>query len=319
MASPARERLSPEEAPGPSTLVLYPPRTQRGTSLGRALPLGLSVLLHLAVLGLAALATLHSRRPPLRIPVQLVEVTFVDGTGGREGGGGGGAPVRPQPRLAAPAPSPAARPVSWPRPAPHVTTVPPPAPSPKPALPAAPPPPPAATELVARPAPEPTPEPAPAASPPSSAGAPAPAAAEGAGGSGGGVGTGIGTGVGSGSGSGIGNGIGSGVGDGAGDGTEGDGTGAGGSFAKVLEGPRPPYPRDALRAQWEGAVRVRVIVAPDGSAASVVVRATSGHEVLDRAAVAAVRKWRFAPARRAGQPILSRADLTVRFRLDDDE
>jgi len=47
------------------------------------------------------------------------------------------------------------------------------------------------------------------------------------------------------------------------------------------------------------------------------VRATSGREVLDDAAVKAVRRWRFSPARRAGDPIARRTELAVRFRLDE--
>ena len=124
-----------------------------------------------------------------------------------------------------------------------------------------------------------------------------------------------------GSGAGVGNGTGSGIGSGSGGGNgEGTGSGDGGTGdadLRVLDRARPPYPPAARRAGWEGAVALRVHVAADGSATSVEVRATSGHELLDEAAVKAVGRWRFSPATKAGRPIASLADLTVRFRLDD--
>jgi protein TonB len=64
-------------------------------------------------------------------------------------------------------------------------------------------------------------------------------------------------------------------------------------------------------------VTVRVLVNTDGSAVSVTVRETSGHEDFDNAAAQAVKKWRFSPARRGGAPVASFHDVRVRFRLDE--
>jgi protein TonB len=64
-------------------------------------------------------------------------------------------------------------------------------------------------------------------------------------------------------------------------------------------------------------VTVRVLVGTDGAPASVTVRATSGHEDFDSAAVQAVKKWRFSPARRGGTPVASFHDVRIRFRLDE--
>jgi protein TonB len=57
--------------------------------------------------------------------------------------------------------------------------------------------------------------------------------------------------------------------------------------------PPPDYPAAARRRRCEGTVVLLVEVAPDGAVAAVTVRTTSGHLLLDQAAVAAVRAWRF--------------------------
>ena len=62
---------------------------------------------------------------------------------------------------------------------------------------------------------------------------------------------------------------------------------------------------------------VRVLVGTDGTPASVTVRATSGHGDFDDAAVQAVKKWRFSPARRGVEPVASFHDVRIRFRLDE--
>ncbi len=81
--------------------------------------------------------------------------------------------------------------------------------------------------------------------------------------------------------------------------------------------PLPDYPRQARREYWEGRVVINVAVAPEGHAASVAVRHSSGHAILDQAALDAVRRWRFEPARRGGVPVAAAVDVPIRFRLED--
>jgi len=123
---------------------------------------------------------------------------------------------------------------------------------------------------------------------------------------------GSGSGAGGGSGGGRGTGSGTGASAGAGEGGGGDSSGNG-----LLSGALPGYPQAARRAGREGIVTVRVLVGTDGIPASVTVRLSSGHEDFDSAAVQAVKKWRFSPARRAGVPVASFHDIRVRFRLED--
>jgi protein TonB len=81
--------------------------------------------------------------------------------------------------------------------------------------------------------------------------------------------------------------------------------------------PPPAYPDLARRRGWEGRVVLRVTVDATGRAAAVAVGSTSGHAVLDAAAAAAVRNWRFEPARLAGVPVIAAVDVPVSFRLTD--
>jgi protein TonB len=79
---------------------------------------------------------------------------------------------------------------------------------------------------------------------------------------------------------------------------------------------RPPeYPVAARRLGLQGRVVLRVHVGVDGAALSVEVEESSGHAVLDEAAVAAVRGWTFEPAREGECPVESFVSVPIRFRL----
>jgi protein TonB len=81
--------------------------------------------------------------------------------------------------------------------------------------------------------------------------------------------------------------------------------------------PIPRYPETARENGWEGIVMLTVSVGTRGEALSVSIGKSSGHGLLDAAAVDAVRRWRFEPARRAGVPIAGTALVPIRFRLED--
>jgi len=79
---------------------------------------------------------------------------------------------------------------------------------------------------------------------------------------------------------------------------------------------RPPdYPEAARRRREQGRVVIRVAVSEDGVPMEVAVAVSSGHPPLDAAAMAAVQRWRFAPATRAGRPIPGNAEVPIDFRL----
>ena len=78
----------------------------------------------------------------------------------------------------------------------------------------------------------------------------------------------------------------------------------------------PTYPVRAVVERLEGTVVLRVHVTSEGRVSAVEVFSSSGHAVLDAAAVRAVRNWQFTPAHRAGHPVSATVRLPVRFVLD---
>lgn len=78
--------------------------------------------------------------------------------------------------------------------------------------------------------------------------------------------------------------------------------------------PEPRYPPAALRRGEGGTVVLRVNVGADGVPAEVAVARRSGSRELDRAAMTAVRDWRFQPATRNGREIASVVEQPVEFR-----
>jgi protein TonB len=83
----------------------------------------------------------------------------------------------------------------------------------------------------------------------------------------------------------------------------------------VSRNPPPRYPESARRAKHEGRVMVRASISADGRVQSVRVQRSSGHGVLDRAALDAVRRWRFLPRQVNGQPQASEIEVPVNFFL----
>lgn len=79
----------------------------------------------------------------------------------------------------------------------------------------------------------------------------------------------------------------------------------------------PRYPESARRAKQEGRAMVRATVSADGRVQSVKIQRSSGHAILDRAALDAVRRWRFIPQQVNGQNSASEVDVPVNFFLTE--
>lgn len=92
-------------------------------------------------------------------------------------------------------------------------------------------------------------------------------------------------------------------------------TGSARSKVRPGNNPHPEYPRAAREAGWEGTVVLQVMVLPDGTAGNVTLHKTSGHSILDEAALAAVRGWQFIPAMDGNFPVQSVVRMPVRFDL----
>lgn len=86
--------------------------------------------------------------------------------------------------------------------------------------------------------------------------------------------------------------------------------------AAYLDNPAPVYPSIARRQHEEGRVLLRVFVTAEGTAGTVEVAKSSGSERLDRAALEAVRRWKFVPARRGDQAVAAHVNVPIVFTLD---
>ena len=86
--------------------------------------------------------------------------------------------------------------------------------------------------------------------------------------------------------------------------------------ADYLSNPRPAYPPLARRRGEEGQVLLRVLVSTGGRAAQLELQQSSGSALLDEAAQAAVRQWKFVPAQRGGVAVESRVLVPIVFRLE---
>ncbi len=78
----------------------------------------------------------------------------------------------------------------------------------------------------------------------------------------------------------------------------------------------PVYPRQARHRGQQGEVLLAVWIDAAGAVAQVRVLHSSRFPLLDRAALQAVTRWRFTPARQDGRAVASYVKIPVRFRLD---
>jgi protein TonB len=81
--------------------------------------------------------------------------------------------------------------------------------------------------------------------------------------------------------------------------------------------PKPKYPAIARSRGWEGKVLLKVRVSAQGHSDEVTLHRSSGHEALDESAIAAVRKWRFIPARRGETEVASSVIVPINFTLNN--
>jgi periplasmic protein TonB len=129
-------------------------------------------------------------------------------------------------------------------------------------------------------------------------------------------GAGVGGGAGTGQGTGNGEGLGSGIGDGAGGGTGGGPyrPGSGIDPPRLLREVKADYTDDGRRRGLQGDVVLEIVVRRDGSVGEVTLLKGLGAG-LDQRAIAAVRQWRFDPARRRGTPVDVIVEVAVEFTL----
>jgi protein TonB len=74
----------------------------------------------------------------------------------------------------------------------------------------------------------------------------------------------------------------------------------------------PDYPEAARSANLQGVIVLDVVVGRDGSVVDL--HALNGPEVLARAAMDALRWWRFEPYRVDGKPVVAETTVAVEFK-----
>lgn len=80
---------------------------------------------------------------------------------------------------------------------------------------------------------------------------------------------------------------------------------------------RPAYPWRARARGEQGTVLLAVHVNERGRVGDARVAKSSGSPALDEAALTAVKRWTFQPARRGGEPVASWVQVPLRFQLDE--
>ena len=83
-----------------------------------------------------------------------------------------------------------------------------------------------------------------------------------------------------------------------------------------LKNPAPSYPTFARKAREQGVVMLRVRVDAAGGVEGIEIHKSSGSQRLDDAALAAVKRWRFAPARMGDRPVSGVALVPIHFQLE---
>lgn len=85
--------------------------------------------------------------------------------------------------------------------------------------------------------------------------------------------------------------------------------------ADYLSNPAPTYPPLSRRMGEEGKVVLRVHVEPTGRPSQVEVRTSSNSPRLDQAALDAVWRWKFVPAKRGDEPVAAWVLVPITFNL----
>ncbi len=86
--------------------------------------------------------------------------------------------------------------------------------------------------------------------------------------------------------------------------------------ADYLDNPKPGYPTMSKRLGEQGKVLLRVLVNSKGFPDKVEIDKSSGFARLDNAALQAVERWKFVPARQGAQAVVASVIVPVSFILE---
>ena len=83
--------------------------------------------------------------------------------------------------------------------------------------------------------------------------------------------------------------------------------------SKLIRRVAPVYPELAKRARVQGKVVLVVTVDEEGNVSDI--RVSTGHPLLNEAAISAVKQWKYSPTLLNGEPVPVIATVTVIFNL----
>lgn len=89
------------------------------------------------------------------------------------------------------------------------------------------------------------------------------------------------------------------------------------AISGIASNRKPDYPAEARRRGIQGNVLLHVDVSAAGAPVRVSVQASSGHDMLDNAALHAVEQWRFSPATQGGVAVAGAVDVPVHFHIEE--
>ena len=87
------------------------------------------------------------------------------------------------------------------------------------------------------------------------------------------------------------------------------------SAARLIYQPKPEYPEIAKMTRTEGAVEFEAVIGKDGTIEEL--KVLRGHPLLVKAALDAVRQWRYQPTLLNGEPVEVLTEITVNFKLSE--
>ncbi len=87
--------------------------------------------------------------------------------------------------------------------------------------------------------------------------------------------------------------------------------------AQIRKNPHPRYPAQARSLGQEGTVKIRINIDPQGQVKTNEILTSSGYPLLDEAACQTIlKKWRFTPAMKNGQPTQGQLTISITFELN---
>lgn len=80
--------------------------------------------------------------------------------------------------------------------------------------------------------------------------------------------------------------------------------------------PKPPYPELARNLHLQGSVILSISVLANGAVGNATIHKSSGHQILDKAALQTVLTWYFLPGTKNGRPVSMEVQVPIHFKLD---